>query len=442
MADLDLSIDGLHALEVLGVGGFATVYRARDARLEDDVAVKVLAENHSMDPDIRERFIREAQVLRRVAGDHVIRLHDVGETDRSQPYMVLEYARNGDLAERVRRRNQSGTPPTPGDVRQLVAALRSALGSLHGAGLVHRDISPRNLLLCPAAGRGAAGRGVDGVAGHLDPGERLVLADLGFVKDLARSSGLTVGGGTSGFSAPEQAQPSARIDHRADIYGASAVVAWLILGQPPAAIGTDLARRLALAGFPEALGPALARGMATDPAQRHDSIDAWADEIERVLYPAPAPTPEPAATPEPSPAGSGQPRRELLLAGGAVAGLALAGLIWLATSLLGGGPGSTTLDDGTVRVAESAGEVTVAIVGPDEIVVGESVTYRAELEGAESSVWLAPDGRLHADVDSMTINAGSPGSLRIGLVAVDGSGSPLVVRREVTAVAAADSDSG
>lgn len=87
--------------EVIGVGSFATVHRAHDALLDDTVVLKVLAENHSLNPEIRERFISEGRSLRKVEGSHVVTVHDIGETPRQQPYLVLEYADRGTIQDRV-----------------------------------------------------------------------------------------------------------------------------------------------------------------------------------------------------------------------------------------------------------------------------------------------------------------------------------------------------
>ena len=98
---------------IVGSGAFATVYRARDDRLDTDVAVKVLAENHSLDPEVRERFITEGQLLRRIDCPEVIAAFDLGETERGQPFLVLEYADRGDLATRVRGCGRPGGRPRP-----------------------------------------------------------------------------------------------------------------------------------------------------------------------------------------------------------------------------------------------------------------------------------------------------------------------------------------
>src|SRR5690606_28097749 len=108
---------------VLGTGAFATVYRAVDERLDDIVAVKVLAENHSLDPELRERFLTEGRVLRRVASRHVVAVHDLGETDRQQPYLVLEYADRDTLARRVPDLLARGWRPGVRDLWAVAAPL-------------------------------------------------------------------------------------------------------------------------------------------------------------------------------------------------------------------------------------------------------------------------------------------------------------------------------
>jgi len=70
---------------VIGSGGFSTVYRARDDRLDSAVAIKVLADNWARNADARGRFVDEARMIRKVASDHLVGLHDIGETSTGQP---------------------------------------------------------------------------------------------------------------------------------------------------------------------------------------------------------------------------------------------------------------------------------------------------------------------------------------------------------------------
>ena len=120
-------------LEVIGVGSFATVHRARDEHLDDTVVVKILAENHSLNPEIRERFIAEGRSLRRVSSPHVVSVHDIGESDRQQPYLVLAHADRGTLAQRVTELRRRGWRPPSG---------RSA-GRGPAAGRRRRSSAPR-----------------------------------------------------------------------------------------------------------------------------------------------------------------------------------------------------------------------------------------------------------------------------------------------------------
>ncbi|MCM3660730.1 protein kinase [Georgenia satyanarayanai] len=145
---------GRYRLEgVIGVGSFVTVHRAIDERLEDVVVLKVLAENHSLNPEVRERFIAEGRSLRRVSSPHVVAVHDIGETDRQQPYLVLEHADRGTLAGRVAELRGHGWTAGRQDVLAVARSLAAAVGAVHAGGLVHRDLSPGNILLTHPPGR-------------------------------------------------------------------------------------------------------------------------------------------------------------------------------------------------------------------------------------------------------------------------------------------------
>ena len=317
---------GRYAVEqVIGTGAFATVYRARDERLGATVAVKLLADNHCLDPDIRARFIDEGRVLRRIDSPHVVRVYDVGETDRLQPYLVLEHADRGTLAQRVEALRATGWRPTIADAGAVAAELAAAVTAVHAAGLVHRDLSPGNLLLRSGVPpRPAAGADHGPAAGPalLRADERLLVVDLGLSKDLARSSGLTVAGGTDGFRPPEQRAGPSRVDGRADVWALSAVLLWLVTGQPPPADGpvsaADLDRALVPLPLPAALVRPLVTSLHDDPDRRHPDAATWLAAVEAALAPPPARLPANAA-------GSAGPSRRRLLVGGAA--LAVAGVL-------------------------------------------------------------------------------------------------------------------
>lgn len=414
-----MSTDRLGRYEVEGVigrGGYATVYRAYDPRLNATVAVKVLAENHSLDADLRERFIGEGHLLRRIGSPNLVAVHDLGETDRGQPYLVLDYADRGDLRERVEALNDQERQPQRADILVLARFVAAALRRVHACDVVHRDLSPGNVLVRSRPPRDPEHR----PPGHLVAGdEELVLADLGLSKDLARHSGLTAGAGTSGFTPPEQREGAGRVDQRADIWAASALAVWLLTGAAPDAEGRWREQLRADDTAPTLIG-ALGAGLSTEPSDRQEDVDAWLGEVEVALAPPPpAPVAEKPVPPRPSPPARALRGRRavgigvLLVALGVLGGLLVPGLFTPDPSL-------TTLDDGQVRAASPGG--TVAIVGPETLQVGTTGRYQAEIENVEHWVWFAPDGQPFPDVGSLEVRARSAGVAVVRLQARDADG--------------------
>lgn len=395
---------------VLGVGSFATVYRATDAQLDDDVVVKVLAENHSLNPEIRERFIGEGRSLRKVSSEHVVTVHDIGESDQQQPYLVLELADRGTLAQRVQSLQAQAVRLDTDDVLSLVRPLTAALEAVHDAQLVHRDLSPGNLLI--ASRTVGHDEGVN-ASRLVAPDERLLLADLGMCKDLAINSGLTVSGGTAGFRPPEQSQPG-MVDTRADIWAASALLDWVTEGSE----------------LPDAFHDVLQQGMHMDPAARQQTVSQWRAEIEEALVPAPEPEPATPAPPPsaddfrtvmddhlPTPPARNQPRMTMA---------AITGAVLLAAGLLLG------LLLGSDRPESAVDGAAIDISGPEEVAVGEAATFTAETEGLNSWVWSLPTGTHVVDDPETTITATEPGSTEIILRARGPQGEELEVRHHIT----------
>jgi eukaryotic-like serine/threonine-protein kinase len=410
---------------VIGTGAFSAVYRAIDERLGSEVAIKLLGDHHSLDPDIRERFIAEARLLRRVSSPHVVRLYELDETDRHQPYLVLELVPGGNLSTHRRLMVGRGLTVTSADVSIVAAAVTEALTALHGERIVHRDLSPSNLLLR---------RGCDWSAtpddGLIAPDEQLVLADLGLSKDLAVSSGLTAAAGTDGFAAPEQ-RAGGVVDERTDVFAASALLIWLILGRAPK---QSDASDFAAAGWPRDLTTVLAAGLSEAPHHRPGSIVSWHQAVVTALQPPPPPPPPPEVS-EPQ---SGARRRRWLVPG-AIA-VVLAGSAGYGTAVLTDGDGDgedpssatiTELADGTVRVQQTDGGVTAAFEGPATLVVGELATFRADVEGAETWFWLGQGGQVIPDTPDLNVTPTSPGTLVISLVAAAPAGDAVVAEMAI-----------
>ena len=128
----------------LGAGGMGIVYRARDTRLDRDVAIKVLPEHVAGDADLRQRFEREARAVAGLNHPNICTLHDIGEQD-GQPFIALELLEGSSLAERLGKQ--------PVRLEQLLewgVQLADALAAAHAKGIIHRDIKPGNVFVTTA----------------------------------------------------------------------------------------------------------------------------------------------------------------------------------------------------------------------------------------------------------------------------------------------------
>lgn len=133
--------------EHLGGGGYGDVYRAHSLRLDRPVALKLMRTRSGA--GVRERFLREAQIAKRLEHPNTVRLLDYGDPDGERPFLVWELLRGETLADRLARLG----PMTPVQVHRLARQVLSSLEEAHEAGVVHRDIKPSNLMLCDFAGQ-------------------------------------------------------------------------------------------------------------------------------------------------------------------------------------------------------------------------------------------------------------------------------------------------
>ncbi len=231
-------------IEKLGRGGMGVVYRARDERLERDVALKFLPFEADDDPKVRERFLREARAASALDHANVCTVHDVGEASSGEMYLCMAYYDGESLARRLAR--------GPLDVAEAVSYARQAaagLGAAHRAGILHRDVKPANLMLTG-----------DGVVKVVDFG----LAALAGEHRLTRS-GATVG--TLPYMSPEQLRGEP-LDSRTDLWSLGAVLYEMLTGRLP---------------FPATSEAATLRGILEDepppPSSLRPDVPPWLDRV-------------------------------------------------------------------------------------------------------------------------------------------------------------------
>jgi len=272
LTDIGTVLGGRYRLvELLGQGGMATIYRARDTQLERDVAVKVLRPEYGADPDFIERFRHEAQSAASLNHPGIVAVHDYG-TDPVGPFIVMELVEGEDLATIVRR---TGALP-PRAAARLVAQASRGVAAAHDRGFVHRDIKPGNILVTREG--------------------RVKVTDFGIARALSESA-LTLPGTTLGsvhYFSPEQARGELATP-ASDIYSLGIVLYELLTGRRPwtgdtaAAIatarltGTVPSPSAAHGGIPPSLEAITRKALAPNPEERYGSAAEMAGALEAFL---------------------------------------------------------------------------------------------------------------------------------------------------------------
>lgn len=255
--------------ELLGSGGAAEVWRARDHKLGRGVAVKILSGPAARDPGHRRRIAREARALAAVSHPNVVAVYDYGEqpTDGAEPipYIVMELVEGPDLAHHL----AASGPLGPEAASRLLTDILRGVEQGHAAGIVHGDLKPANVFLAP-----------DGAK----------VGDFGVARILTEETGTTTVAATPTYAAPEVLRGE-RPDLTADVYSAACVAFEALAGRPPYRGKNfwEVARqhledpvpsiREHRPEVPAAIDAAIAAGLAKDPADRPATMAAFAEAL-------------------------------------------------------------------------------------------------------------------------------------------------------------------
>ena len=253
----------------IGQGAFATVYLAKDAKLERQVALKVLhADSTSETGELR--FVREIRLLARLQHPNILPLHDSGHVDAIM-YYLMPYISGETLRAKINRERQLSIDATI----QICREAADALSYAHAQGIIHRDIKPENILLS---------------GGHA------VIADFGIARviDVAGVRALTRTGmgepGTPAYMSPEQLLSDNPIDGRSDIYGLGCVLYEMLTGKPPFAGKDGFVKRFTESpptpssvrkDTPTWLDSVAGKMLARNPEQRYSHADELVRDLSR-----------------------------------------------------------------------------------------------------------------------------------------------------------------
>jgi serine/threonine-protein kinase len=289
--------DRYDIIREIGRGALSVVYAGRDVRLDRPVAVKVLPPDAAFRPEVRARFLREAQMAARLAHPNIVPIYSVDD-DAGIVSIVMAQVEGESLRAALATRPQ----PSVATVLTLLRDVADALGFAHAHGVVHRDVKPDNILIERATGRA-------------------LVTDFGIARAMEGGDQVTVTGvavGTPAYMSPEQAMGERAVDGRTDVYALGVVAYEMLAGELPFKATNTPAMLMKHVGepvpslaakrpdVPDALIALVERALAKKPEQRFADGRALRDALDAVasgappLRVAPPPSAVPARAPVPA----------------------------------------------------------------------------------------------------------------------------------------------
>jgi serine/threonine-protein kinase len=270
------ALAGYRIESLIGRGGMAFVYRARQLRLDRWVALKVLLPSLAQTTEFRERFLRESRLAASLDHPNIIPIYEAGQVDEIV-YIAMRLVQGADLQARLQQEGRL----QPAAAVSILGQVADALDAAHEHGLVHRDVKPANILTTASA------------SGSHD---HVYLSDFGLTKRTTSLSGLTTAGqfiGTMQFAAPEQIA-NKPLDGRTDLYALGCVAYQCLTGALPFVRDNDAALLWAhLVENPVPMGsqrpelaaadPIIAKAVAKNPDDRYDSCRQFVDALAAAL---------------------------------------------------------------------------------------------------------------------------------------------------------------